>query len=180
MSFQYVNTHNKAIGVVLNCNTNVQIGNGSHVFYSTCYLSKSTQEEDKERQQRVHNAIIKLLIKREQEVLLSSSCDEENDDNTFVDGLCAMLRGVNAATSKHVVSLSMGHLITMLDGSRFEYLHEFVQHGFGAMRDEWQQYHYYQDQKVQLLLPTKCIEGICRGVNQVGALIIEHSARLHV
>ena len=56
-----------------------------------------------------------------------------------------------------------------------EYLHEFVQHGFGAMRDEWQQYHYYQDQKVQLLLPTKCIEGICRGVNQVGALIIEHS-----
>jgi len=59
-----------------------------------------------------------------------------------------------------------------------EYLHEFVQHGFGAMRDEWQQYHYYQDQKVQLLLPTKCIEGICRGVNQVGALIIEHSGMI--
>ena len=126
MGCQYVNTHNKAIGDVLNCNTNVQIGDGSHVFYSTCYLSKSTQEEDKERQQRVHNAIIKLLIKREQEVLLSASPDEENDDNTFVDGLCAMLRGVNAATSRHVVSSPMGHLITMLDGSRFEYSHEFV------------------------------------------------------
>ena len=74
MGCQYVNTHNKAIGDVLNCNTNVQIGDGSHVFYSTCYLSKSTQEEDKERQQRVHNAIINLLIKREQEVLLSASC----------------------------------------------------------------------------------------------------------
>ena len=126
MGCQYINTHNKAIRDVLNCNTNMQIGDGSHVFYLTCYMSKSTQEEDKERQQRVHNAIIKLLIKREQEVLLSSSCDEKNDNNTFVDGLCAMLRGINAATSRHVVSSWTGHLITMLDGSRFEYSHEFV------------------------------------------------------
>ena len=59
-------------------------------------------------------------------MLLSTSSDEENDDNTFVDGLCAMLRGVNAATSRHVVSSPMGHLITMLDGARFEYSHEFV------------------------------------------------------
>ena len=59
-------------------------------------------------------------------MLLSASCDEENDDNTFVDGLCAMLRDVNTATSRNVVSLPMGHLIAMLDGSRFEYSHECV------------------------------------------------------
>ena len=59
-----------------------------------------------------------------------------------------------------------------------EHLHRFVQHGFAAMRDEWQQRHYYQDQKVQLLLPGRHIEGICRGVNQVGALMIEHDGAL--
>ena len=48
MGCQYVNTHNQAIGDVLNCNTHVQIGDGSHAFYSTLYLSKSTQEEDRE------------------------------------------------------------------------------------------------------------------------------------
>ena len=59
-------------------------------------------------------------------MLLSTSSNEENDNNTFVDGRCAMLRGINAATSRHVVSSPMGHLITMLDGSHFEYSHEFV------------------------------------------------------
>jgi BirA family biotin operon repressor/biotin-[acetyl-CoA-carboxylase] ligase len=55
------------------------------------------------------------------------------------------------------------------------YLQRFVHYGFAVMRDEWQALHYYQDQKVQLLLPDKRIEGICRGVNLVGALMIEHN-----
>jgi hypothetical protein len=32
----------------LNCNTNIQIGDASQVFYSTLYTSKSMQEEDNE------------------------------------------------------------------------------------------------------------------------------------
>jgi len=55
-----------------------------------------------------------------------------------------------------------------------QHLHRFVQYGFTALRDEWQQHHYYQDQKVQLLLPGRSVEGICRGVNLAGALIMEH------
>jgi BirA family biotin operon repressor/biotin-[acetyl-CoA-carboxylase] ligase len=54
------------------------------------------------------------------------------------------------------------------------YLQRFVRYGFATVRDEWQERHYYQDQKVQLLLPGKTIEGVCRGVNLVGALMIEH------
>ena len=57
---------------------------------------------------------------------MSTSSDEDNDNNAFVDGLCAMLRGVNTATLRHVVSSPMGHLIMMLDGTRFEYSHESV------------------------------------------------------
>ena len=54
------------------------------------------------------------------------------------------------------------------------YLQRFVQYGFVTMRDEWQQSHYYQDKKVQLLLPSRIIEGVCRGVDSLGALMIEH------
>jgi BirA family biotin operon repressor/biotin-[acetyl-CoA-carboxylase] ligase len=54
------------------------------------------------------------------------------------------------------------------------HLHRFVQSGFSAVRDEWQQYHCYQDQRVQLLLSGRRIEGVCRGVDLVGALMVEH------
>jgi BirA family biotin operon repressor/biotin-[acetyl-CoA-carboxylase] ligase len=54
------------------------------------------------------------------------------------------------------------------------HLHQFVRYGFSALRDEWQQYHYYQDQPVQLLLGGKSVEGVCRGVDLVGALLVEH------
>ena len=54
------------------------------------------------------------------------------------------------------------------------HLHQFVRYGFSAVRDEWQQYNYYQDQPVQLLLAGKSVEGVCRGVDLVGALMVEH------
>jgi len=55
----------------------------------------------------------------------------------------------------------------------------FVEQGFGALRDRWQQHHYYQDKSVQLLLPGRQVEGICRGVNQVGALMVESNGVLN-
>ena len=58
--------------------------------------------------------------------MLENNEDDSRDDNVFVDGLCAMLQGMNAATSRHVVSSPMVHLITSLDSARFQYSHEFV------------------------------------------------------
>ena len=55
-----------------------------------------------------------------------------------------------------------------------QHLQRFVEYGFVAMRDEWQRYHCYQDQKIELILPNRVIEGICRGVNPSGALMLEH------
>jgi hypothetical protein len=43
MGCQFINAHNTPISHVLNCNTNIQIGDASQVFYSTLYTSKSTQ-----------------------------------------------------------------------------------------------------------------------------------------
>ena len=39
MGCQFINAHNTAISEVLNCNTNLQIGDASQVFYSTLYTS---------------------------------------------------------------------------------------------------------------------------------------------
>jgi len=53
-------------------------------------------------------------------------------------------------------------------------LREFAAHGFAGLRAEWESYHLYQNQAVQLLLPDeKVIQGTVRGVNQDGALLVE-------
>ena len=57
---------------------------------------------------------------------MSKCKDRRGYNNAFVDSLCAMLHGMNTSTSRHVVSSPMSHLITMLDGTRFEYSHEFA------------------------------------------------------
>ena len=61
MGCQFNNAHNTAISEVLNCNTNLQIGDASQVFYSTLYTSKSTQDEDSEKQLRIGRAVIKRI-----------------------------------------------------------------------------------------------------------------------
>jgi len=56
-------------------------------------------------------------------------------------------------------------------------LREFEQHGFGGLRDEWQQYHYHQDAPVQLQLADGSKEaGIARGVGEGGELLLETDA----
>ncbi len=61
MGCQFINAHNTTISHVLNCSTNIQIGDASQVFYSTMYISKSTQEEDSEKQIQMGRAIIKRI-----------------------------------------------------------------------------------------------------------------------
>ena len=54
----YVNTYNMACLDVFNCNTNVQIGDNSQVYYLTFCGSKSTQKEDSKRvQQIIHDVV---------------------------------------------------------------------------------------------------------------------------
>lgn len=75
-------------------------------------------------------------------------------------------------------SLTRNDIVAQLLLRLHQHLCLFVQYGFSPMRDQWQQMHHYQDQPVQLLLPGRQIEGICRGVNQVGALMIESNGVL--
>ena len=62
MVCQFVNTHNDAIQEVFNCNTNVQLGDPCQFFYNTLYVVKNTQDEDAERQCRVHISFCQQLV----------------------------------------------------------------------------------------------------------------------
>ncbi len=127
MGSQYVNPHNSAILNVLNCNTNIQIGDVSQVFYSTLYTSKSTQEEDSEKQLRIGRAVMKriqrLLNDQNSEGTLKDN--HVTSESSFREGLCRVLSGLNAATTRNVISATMAHLIPSNGGSRFVFSHDF-------------------------------------------------------
>ena len=121
MGCQYLNSHNTSISYILNCNNNVQIGDASQVFYSTLYTSKSTQEEDSERTKRIAETIIRRLICIQDEV--RQGLRDDHEDDSFIEGLCRMLGGLNAATSRYVVSSTMAHLLISQGGTRFKFSH---------------------------------------------------------
>jgi len=118
MGCQFINSHNTAISEVFNFNTNIQIGDSSQVFYSTLYTSKSTQDEDSEKQLVVGRAVIKRMKRLLEEKQLNES-NQITTDPSFVEGLCRVLSGLNAATSRYVVSTPLAHLIICKGGSRF-------------------------------------------------------------
>jgi hypothetical protein len=132
MGCQFINAHNTTISHVLNCNTNIQIGDASQVFYSTLYTSKSTQEEDNEKQIRMGRAVIKRIkrVLEETPDTISENqsmefMPQERKEPSFVEGLSRVLSGLNAATTRNVISATMAHLIPCNNGSRFVYSHEF-------------------------------------------------------
>jgi hypothetical protein len=82
----------------------------SQVFYSTIYTSKSTQDKDSEKQLRIGCEVIKRmkrLIKETQ----TNECNQITTDPSYVEGLCRVLSGLNAATTRNVVSSPLAHLI---------------------------------------------------------------------
>ena len=56
-------------------------------------------------------------------------------------------------------------------------LPQFGRDGFAVFRDDWRRYDVLVDQTVKLELPNRSVAGVARGVDDHGALIIEHSGR---
>ena len=129
MGCQYINQHNAQILKVLNCNTNIQIGDTSQVYYSTLYTSKSTQEEDSEKQLRIGHAVIKRIKRLIDSTNITHSSNNKTSQDiseaSFSEGLCRVLSGLNAATTRNVISSTMAHLIPSNGGSRFIFSHDF-------------------------------------------------------
>jgi hypothetical protein len=117
MGCQFINAHNEPISEVFNFNTNIQIGDASQVFYSTLYTSKSTQEEDSKKTIQIGCAIINKINHLFEEKQHSVSEDQSTDamnqarkEPSFGEGLSRVLSGLNAATTRNVISATMVHL----------------------------------------------------------------------
>jgi hypothetical protein len=129
MGCQYINPHNLPILNVFNFNINIHIGDVSQVFYSTLYTSKSTQEEDSEKQLQIGCAVIKRIKRILEETSSRESsndgCNQARLEPSFCEGLCRLLSGLNAATTRNIISALMAHLIPSNGGSRFVFSHNF-------------------------------------------------------
>jgi hypothetical protein len=123
MGCEFMNSHSWVISKLLNCNSNIQIGDPTQVFYSTLYSSKNTQKEDAERHKRIARSIIYRLIRQQNQVTMGllDSCP-----CGFGEGISRMLSGIMAATSRDVVSAPMAHLLISEHGRRFKYSHDFT------------------------------------------------------
>jgi hypothetical protein len=99
------------------------------VFYSTLYTSKSTQEEDSEKQLRIGRAIVKriqrLLNDQSLGDTLKEQCNQVTLESSFREGVCRVLSGLNAATTRNIISATMAHLIPSNSGLRFVFSHDF-------------------------------------------------------
>ena len=74
--------------------------------------------------QRILYAVSRRLQKIEEDIHLGRQLFQDPQDS-FTSGLSVLLSGLRAATSRHVVSATMAHLIVSLDGTRFEFSHKF-------------------------------------------------------
>jgi hypothetical protein len=124
MGCQFINAHNKPISEVFKFNTSMQIGDALQVFYSTLYTSKSTQDEDSKKQLHIEYAVIRR-IKRLLDENQKNGCDQTTSELSFGEGLSRVLLGLNAATTRNVVSSTMTHLISCNNGSWFVFSHKF-------------------------------------------------------
>jgi hypothetical protein len=64
---------------------------------------------------------MKCLLEENQ----TNGCDQTTSEPSFGEGLSKVLLGLNAATTRIVISSTMAHLISCNNGSRFVFSHEF-------------------------------------------------------
>jgi hypothetical protein len=89
------------------------------------YTSKSTQDKDSKQQIQIGRAVIKQI----KQVLN----DNDKGEPSFGEGLSRVLSGLNAATTRNIISATMAHLIPCNGGSRFVFLHTFLDLLVGQM-----------------------------------------------
>jgi hypothetical protein len=112
---EYINQHSPVVSEVFNCNSNVQIGDPPHVFYSTLYSSKNTQAEDADQAKRVTVAIIHRLVRYDR-LVRAGILDRVPMGSP--EGISRLLSVINTAISMDVVSTPMAHLLICQEGVR--------------------------------------------------------------
>lgn len=135
---QFMNVYNRVLSHLFTCNTNVAAGDSGQTWYQTLYNCKNTQTDDREPRDVVARSVIRRLIRAQREKEereLAGSAEEVGEVNTWVEGLSRVLSGINAATSRNVISAPMSHNLASNGGSRFHFSHQFAELLIGQLSD---------------------------------------------
>ncbi len=98
---------------------------------STAHYTQVNQHKKKtvKKQLRIGRAVIKriqrLLNDQSSGDTSKEQCNQVTLEFSFREGLCRVLSGLNAATTRNVISTTMVHLIPSNGGSCFVFLHDF-------------------------------------------------------
>ena len=123
---QYLNVHSTAISNIFSCNSNIQVADIGHLFYSTIYSSKSTQSEDSKNYLFISNGFASTCqyqLEKRQRACNNESSDSCEDTSDFIEGLIRVMSGIRAHMASTIVSAPMAHLLATR-GSRFHLSHE--------------------------------------------------------
>ncbi len=139
MGCQYMHAHNTTKSYILNCSSTIFKLKMHHKF-STAHCIHVNQHKKKtaKKQLRIGHAVIKRIkqvLDEKNQHSSASNCNSEDTstnaipqvwiESSFGEGLSRLLSGLNAATTRNVISATMAHLIPCNNGSRFVYSHDF-------------------------------------------------------
>ncbi len=77
------------------------------------------------KQLHIRHAIIKRIKCRLLDEIQNNGCDQTTSEHSFGEGLSGVLSGLNAATTRNVISSTMAHLISCNNWSWFVFSHKF-------------------------------------------------------
>ena len=76
-------------------------------------------------------------------------------------------------------TLTRSQLLIEIVRSLTQLLNEFEAKGFSEYAQQWQSVHAFQDHPVRLLMSHAEVEGVCRGVNAQGEVLVEVEGKLN-
>ncbi len=86
MGCQFLNTHSIPVSAVFASNTNVQIGEPCHLFYTTCYEFKSTQKDDADQFVSIGTKVIRRLMRMRSIVQQNAALEQETKETSTSEG----------------------------------------------------------------------------------------------
>lgn len=92
-----------------------------------------------------------------------------------VEGITQAWTDIVSETNKVV---DRNHLLAIYIRHLLDVLHTFNEGGLGSLLAEWNACNIYQDKMITLLLGTREVEGICRGIDIQGALLLEYGGAI--
>ena len=98
------------------------------LFYQTLYQSKVTVKDDCEPRDLVLRNVSRRILRAQDAAREREAAGEESQQsNDWLEGLSRMLSGINAASSRTVVSAPMANSLVMKHEERFTFSHDFTE-----------------------------------------------------